>query len=123
MDRKTADQLASLLGGEAWERANEWVVSVHMDDGKVVLFGSDEIKEYRNDDELEHGSPTSSIAVTIPSDEDLWVVVDRAGHVFYENNALERGWRYEEDARHEAMGLQSRTGERYMTVLRSEARK
>lgn len=122
MDQKTADQLASLLGGEAWKRANEWVVSVQNDDGRVVLFGSDEINEYRNDDGLEHGSPTSSIAMTIPCDDDLWVVVDGAGHVFFENNALERGWRYEEDARLEAMGLQSRTGERYTAVLRSEAK-
>lgn len=122
MDQNTANQLASLLGGEAWERANDWVVSVNTDDGRVVLFGSDEISEYRNDDELGRGSPMSSIAMTIPSDDDLWVVVDGAGHVFYENDALERGWRYEEDARREAMGLQSRTGERYTAVLRSEAR-
>jgi hypothetical protein len=66
MDQKAAGQLASLLGGEAWERANEWVVSVQTDEGSVVLFTSDGINEYRNDDELEHGSPMSSIAMTIP---------------------------------------------------------
>lgn len=121
MDERAAGQLASLLGGEAWERANEWVVSVQTDEGRVVLFTSKEINEYRNDDELEHGSPMSSIAMTIPSDDDLWVVVNGAGQVFYENDALERGWRYEEDARYEAMGLQSRTGERYTAVRRSEA--
>ncbi len=117
MDEKTARELAELLDGEAWERDGGWVVSVNEEeDGSIVLYTSDGIFQFDDDDALSADTPRSTVSATIPSAADLWVVVDAKGNIFYQNDKLERGWRFEEDARMQASGFQSRDGDKYFVV-------
>ena len=46
-------------------------------------------------------------------DEEWWVVMDTSGNVIHRNPELKTGWRFREEAEHEASGPQSRTGERF----------
>lgn len=118
MDERTANQLAALVGGEAWQSGGGiWLVTVTRDDGALVVFSGDAICEYENDAAFDAGKASKMVATTIPEADDLYVIVDRQGTVFYRDNAMERGWRYQEDAEHEARGLESR-GEGHFRVLR-----
>jgi hypothetical protein len=57
---------------------------------------------------------------TLPDADGLYVVVDLKGNVFYRDNAMERGWRHEEDTLHEARALESRGEGRFSVVRQSE---
>lgn len=121
MDERTADQLASIVGGEAWQSGGGiYLVTVNRDDGSLVVFSGDAICEYENDEAFDASKPSKTILLTIPETEDLYVIVDLKGNVFYLDNAMERGWRYEEDAQREARGLESRGEGRFSVVRQSE---
>ncbi|MBK9126371.1 MAG: hypothetical protein IPM13_01020 [Phycisphaerales bacterium] len=121
MDQRTAEQLASIVGGEAWQSGGGiWLVTVNRDDGSLVVFSGDAICEYENDEAFDAGRAFKTILLTIPETEDLYVIVDLKGNVFYQDNAMERGWRYEEDALHEARALESRGEGRFSVVKQSE---
>lgn len=121
MDQRTAEQLAVLVGGEAWQSGGDiWLVTVNRDDGSLVVFSGDAICEYENDEAFEAGSSSKAIVMTIPEAEDLYVLVDLKGNVFYQDNKVERGWPFEEDALHEFRALESRGKGRYTVVKQSE---
>lgn len=121
MDRRTAEQLAAVVGGEAWDSGGgAYVVTVNREDGSLVVFSSHAICEYENDEAFDAGRASMTIAVTIPETEDLYVIVDLKGNVFYQDNAMERGWRHEEDALHEARALESRGMGHYSAIKQSE---
>lgn len=118
MDERTAEQLAVIVGGEAWQSGGGiWLVTVNRDDGSLVVFSGDAICEYESDEAFDAGRASKSILLTIPETEDLYVIVDLKGTVFYQDNVMERGWRYQEDAVHEARALESR-GEGHFSVVR-----
>lgn len=122
MDEKTAEQLAAIVGGEAWNSGGGiWLVTVNRDDGSLVVFSGDAIAEYENEDAFDATQARKTILLTIPETDGLWVVTDAKGGVIYRDADMKRGWPDEEDARHEAMGIESRTGERMFTVRQSEA--
>ena len=121
MDERTANQLAVIVGGEAWQSGGGiWVVTVNREDGSLVVFSGDAIREYENDEAFDAGRASNTIPLTIPAAEDLYVIVDLKGTVFYQDDAMERGWRHEEDALHEASALESRGEGRFSVVKQSE---
>lgn len=121
MDEKTAEQLAVIVGGEAWQSGGGiYLVTVNRDDGSLVVFSGDAICEYANDEAFDAGQASKMIPINIPEAEDLYVIVDLKGNVFYLDNAMERGWRHEEDAEHEARGFESRGEGRFSVVRQSE---
>lgn len=120
MDKKTAEQLEAVVGGEVWERDGEWVVTVNEEDGSIVLYSGAGVFQYKDDAALDADQPMATVNATIPAAAELWVLVDTDGNVFYQHDALERGWRYEEDARREAIALQSRGEGRFQVVRKSE---
>lgn len=113
MDKKTAEQLEALVGGEAWERNGEWVVSAHEEDGTVVLYTGQGIFQYEDDSALDADKPMASVNASIPSAEDLWVLIDEQGDIIYQNNLLKRGWRYQEDAQRQARVLHTNAGVKF----------
>ena len=118
MDELTAAQLAAILGGEAWQSGGAiYLVTVNREDGSLVVFSADAICEYENDEAFDAGRASKTIFLNIPETEDLYVIVDLEGNVFYHANSMERGWRHEEDAIHEARALESR-GEGHFSVVR-----
>jgi hypothetical protein len=121
MDERTAQQLAMLVGGEAWQSGGGiYVVTVNRDDGSLVVFSGDAICEYENNEAFDAGRASKSIFLNIPETEDLYVIVDLHGNVFYQDNAMERGWRYEEDALREARALESRGEGKFSVVRQNE---
>jgi hypothetical protein len=121
MDEKTAEQLAAIVGGEAWQSGGGiYLVTVNRDDGSLVVFSGEAICEYANDEAFDASKPSKTILLTIPETEELYVIVDLKGNVFYLDNAMERGWRHEEDAEHEARGLESRGEGKFSVVKQSE---
>lgn len=121
MDERTAEQLAVLVGGETWQSGGGiYLVTVNRDDGSLVVFSGDAVCEYENDEAFDAGRASKTILLSIPETEDLYVIVDLKGTVFYQDNAMERGWRYEEDALHEARALESRGEGRFSVVKQSE---
>jgi len=121
MDERTAEQLAVIVGGEAWQSGGgAYLVTVNRQDGSLVVFSGDAVCEYENDEAFDAGRASTTITVSVPESADLYVLVDLKGNVFYHHNAMERGWRYEEDALHEARALESRGEGRFSVVRRSE---
>lgn len=121
MDERTAEQLASIVGGEAWHSGGGiWLVTVNRDDGSLVVFSGDAICEYENDEAFDASRASKTILLTIPETEDLYVIVDLKGNVFYQDNVMERGWRYKEDALHEARALESRGEGKFSIVRQNE---
>lgn len=121
MDERTAEQLAVLVGGEAWQSGGGvYVVTVNRDDGSLVVFSGDAICEYSNDEAFDAGTASKTILLDIAEADDLFVIVDLKGNAFYQNNAMERGWRHEEDAMREARALESRGEGRFSVVRQSE---
>ncbi len=120
MDQKAAERLASIFGGEAWERKGDWVVTTYQEDGAIALISASGVALFEDEAALDADQPTSAVDLEIPDASERWVLVDRKGNVFYENSELELGWRNEEDAEHEADGLRSRTGDRYSVVQMCE---
>jgi hypothetical protein len=120
MDKKTAEQLEALVGGEAWERDGAWVVSAYQEDGTIVLFTGEQVLQFADDKALDENRPMGTVNVSVPSADDLYVLVDAKGNVLYKSAELERGWLHEEDARQEARALQSRGEGKFQVVQRSE---
>ncbi|MCC6425865.1 MAG: hypothetical protein IT435_03485 [Phycisphaerales bacterium] len=118
MDQRTAEQLAAIVGGEAWQSGGGiYLVTVTRNDGSLVVFSGDAVCEYESDEAFDAGRAAKAILLSIPETEDLYVIVDLEGNVFYQDDAMERGWRYQEEAEREARGLESR-GEGRFTVVR-----
>lgn len=115
MNEKQAKILESTLGGEAWQKPGEgWVVTVNRGDGAIVQFTDAAIAEYADDAALDADSPTKTIKLsTDADDEGWWVIVDQHGNVMYRDPETESGWRWQQEAEHEASGLKSRTGDSY----------
>jgi hypothetical protein len=121
MEERTAEQLAAIVGGEAWQSGGGiYLVTVTRDNGSLVVFTSDAISEYENEEAFDAGQASKSILIGIPDSDDLYVLVDLEGNVFYQNSAMERGWRYEEDAIHEARAFESRGEGRYSVIRQTE---
>jgi hypothetical protein len=118
MDEQTAEQLAVIVGGEAWQSGGGvYLVTVNRDDGSLVVFSGDAVCEYENDEAFDAGRASKTILLSIPEIEDLYVIVDLKGNVYYLDDKMERGWRYEEDVQHEARAWESR-GEGCFSVVR-----
>ena len=123
MDERTAEQLGTLVGGESWQSGGGiYLVTVNRDDGSLVVFSADAICEYENEEAFDAGRASKTIFLQIPETTELYVIVDLEGNVYYQDNAMERGWRYEEDARHEARSLESRGEGKFSVVRQSELR-
>lgn len=121
MDERTAGQLAVIAGGEAWQSGGGiWLVTVNRDDGSLVVFSGDAICEYENDEAFDASRASNTILLNIAETEELYVVVDLKGTIFYQDNAMERGWRYQEDAEQEARALESRGEGTFSVVRQSE---
>ena len=121
MDERTAEQLAAIVGGEAWQSGGGiYLVTVNRDDGSLVVFSGDAICEYENDKAFDANRASKTILLSIPETEELYVIVDLTGTVFYQDNVMERGWRYQEDAEHEALALQSRGEGKFSVVRKNE---
>jgi hypothetical protein len=121
MDERTAEQLAAIVGGEAWQSGGGvHVVTVNRDDGTLVVFSDDAICEYENDEAFDAGRSSTTVRLSIPETDDLYVIVDFKGTVYFLDNAMERGWRYQEDADHEARALESRGEGKFSVVLKSD---
>ena len=121
MDERTAEHLASLVGGEAWQSGGGiYLVTVNRDDGSLVVFSGDAICAYENDEAFDAGRASKTILLTIPETEELYVIVDLKGNVYYLDDKMERGWRYEEDALHEARAWESRGEGKFSVVRQSE---
>lgn len=121
MDERTAGHLAAMVGGEAWQSGGGiYVVTVSRDDGSLVVFSGDAVAEYENDEAFDAGRASKTILLTIPETDDLYVIVDLQGNVFYCDDALERGWRHQEDAEREARVFESRGEGGFSVVRQSE---
>ena len=121
MDQRTAEHLAAIVGGEAWQSGGGvFLVTVNRDDGSLVVFSGDSICEYESDEAFDAGRASNTILLTIPETEALYVIVDLKGNVYYLDDQVERGWRYEEDALHEARAWESRGEGRFSVVKQSE---
>jgi hypothetical protein len=121
MDESTAEQLAAIVGGEAWQSGGGiYLVTVNRDDGSLVVFSGDSVCEYENDEAFDAGRASKTILLPIPETEELYVVVDLKGNVYYRDDKMERGWRYEADALHEARAWESRGEGKFSVVKQSE---
>lgn len=121
MDERTAEQLAAIVGGEAWQSGGGiYLVTVNRDDGSLVVFSADSICEYDNDEAFDAGQASRTILLSIPETEDLYVIVDLKGNVYYRDDKMERGWRHEVDAMHEARAWESRGEGKFSVVRQSE---
>ncbi|MDP1661223.1 MAG: hypothetical protein Q8L55_04835 [Phycisphaerales bacterium] len=119
MNEKRAEALAAALGGEAWQSGGGiWLVTLNVG-GKVVAFSGDCICEYQSEEAFDESRASKTIELTVPEDDERWVIVDQDGTVFYANNEFELGWDDEGEARREARGLESR-GEGRWQVVRAE---
>ncbi|GMV25569.1 MAG: hypothetical protein AMXMBFR58_16000 [Phycisphaerae bacterium] len=121
MDEQTAEHLAAIVGGESWQSGGGiYVVTVYRDDGSLVVFSGDAISEYESDEAFDAGHASKVVMVSIPETDDLYVIVDLKGSVYYRDDKMERGWRYEEDALHEARAWESRGEGRFSVVRQSD---
>ena len=114
MNEQQAKALAEVFSGEAWDSGGGiWLAAYWRGDGKYMVFSGDALCEYDSEEDFDKARAAKTI-VLASGDEEWWVVADTEGNTFYRNPDLKTGWRFREDAEHEAMGLQSRTGERYL---------
>jgi len=121
MDQRTADQLAAIVGGESWQSGGGiYLVTVHRDDGSLVVFSGDAISEYEDDEAFDAGRASKVVILFIPETDDLYVIVDLKGSVYYLDDKMERGWRDEEDAMHEARAWESRGEGRFSVARQSD---
>lgn len=147
MQRKQAEALAAIYGGEAFVRRPattggtaahaigahtaddfHWIVTHERDDGAVIVFDHDGITHYASYADFDNNRPSpdpSAAPGTITLDEvtERWVIVEvsRTSEptIFYLHPDLQLGWPDEHTAHHEARALTSRTGKRY-DVCREE---
>src|SRR5688572_11878945 len=82
------------------------------------LGSGDCVCEYASEEDFDAGNASQTIYLEDQDigGDDRWVIVDQTGAVMYENDEFELGWRHEEDARHEARGLESRGEGRWQVV-------
>jgi hypothetical protein len=115
MNEAQANALESILGGEAWHKPGlGWVVTVNRSDGAIIQFTDAGVTEYPDDAALDADKPTKAIELCTDSDDEgWWVIVDYRGNVIYRDPDTASGWRWQQDAEHEAAGLKSRTGDSY----------
>ncbi len=116
MTERQANAIADALDGESWQSGGGiWLVTINREDGKIVVLSGDAVCLYEDDEAFERGEAAQSIELESEfAGADRWVIQGRDGTVYYRSAELCTGWRYEEDARHEAMALRSRTGEHYI---------
>lgn len=110
MNRAEAETLARALGAELWQRdEGEYVCAIRRPDGAVVVFDDEGVAEYPDDAAYDAAAPAARIVLR-DDPTGYWVIEDAEGTVFLADPDHGRGWPTEEDATHEARGLQSRTG-------------
>jgi hypothetical protein len=110
MDEQRANELARAIGGEAWQTGGGiYVVALRRPDGSIVVFSDDLVAEYPDDEAYDAAEPSKSILLRDDPTE-YWVIQDEEGGVMLADPEHGRGWPTEEDAQHEAHGIQSRTG-------------
>lgn len=110
MNHVMADALAAAVGGEAWDvDGGAFVVAIRRPDGSLVVFAADEVREYEDDDAFDSGRASATIRLRDDPSE-YWVIQDEEGGVMLADPDHGRGWSSEEEAQHEARGIQSRTG-------------
>jgi hypothetical protein len=110
MDERQAEALAKAVGGEAWQSGGGiYVVALRRPDGSIVVFSDDVVAEYPDDEAFDAGQPSASIMLRDDPTE-YWVIQDEEGGVMLADPDHGRGWASEEEAEHEARGIQSRTG-------------
>lgn len=121
MDERTAEQLAAIVGGESWQSGGGiYLVTVNRDDESLVVFSGDSICEYENNEAFDAGRAIRTIFLNIPETEDLYVIVDLKGNIYYLDDKMERGWRHEEDAMREARAWESRGEGKFSVIRQSE---
>ncbi len=113
MNEQQANALAEIFSGEAWDSGGGlWLAAYWRGDGKYIVFSGDSICEYASEDDFDNSNAAQTI-VLASGEEEWWVVIDTEGNTIYRNPDLKTGWRFREEAEHEAAGLQSRTGDRF----------
>lgn len=113
MNERQANALAEIFSGEAWDSGGGlWLAAYWRGDGKYIVFSGDAVCEYETEEDFDAANATNAI-VLASGDEEWWVVIDASGNVIHRDPDLKTGWRFREEAEHEASGLQSRTGERF----------
>jgi hypothetical protein len=113
MNEKQAEALATVFSGEAWDSGGGiWLAAYWRGDGKYIVFSGDAVCEYDSDQAFDEGDASNTI-VLASGEEVWWVVMDAKGNVIYRDPDLQTGWRFKEEADQEALGFQSRTGERF----------
>lgn len=110
MDERQAEALAKVIGGETWQSGGGiYVVALRRPDGSIVVFSDDLVAEYPDDEAFDAAQPSASIMLRDDPTE-YWVIQDEEGGVMLADPDHGRGWPSEEEAEHEARGIQSRTG-------------
>ncbi|MBX3387700.1 MAG: hypothetical protein KF768_14115 [Phycisphaeraceae bacterium] len=113
MNEQQAKALAEIFSGEAWNSGSGiWLAAYWRGDGRYIVFSGDAVCEYEGEEQFDRAIAAHTL-VLATGDEEWWVVTDAEGRVMYRNPELKTGWRSQEEAEHEARGLQSRTGERF----------
>ena len=113
MNEQQANALAEIFSGEAWNSGGGiWLAAYWRGDGKYIVFSGDAVCEYDSEEDFD-AAKAAKMLLLASGEEESWVVVDSKGNVMYRNADLKTGWRFQEEAEHEAKGLASRTGERF----------
>lgn len=113
MNQQQAEALANVFSGEAWDSGGgTWLAAYWRGDGKYIVFSGDAICEYASEEDFDKGQSANCLTLA-SGEEEWWVIADAKGNTFYRDEELKTAWRNQEDAEHEAKGLQSRTGDRY----------
>lgn len=120
MNQQQAESLASVFSGDAWESGGQWVAGFWRGDGKLVVFSEDAVSEYESDDAFDSGTAISTFSLA-SGDEEWWVILDSDGDVIYRDPDLKVGWRSQEEAEHEARGLESREDGSYFVKRMPDA--
>lgn len=114
MNEQQANAIAEIFSGEAWDNGGGvWLAAYWRGDGKYIVFSGDAVRQYDSEQDFDE-SKASNTLMLASGDEEWWVVMDAEGNVFHRDPDLKTGWRFREEAEHEASGLQSRTGERFV---------
>jgi hypothetical protein len=120
MNEQQANALAEIFSGEAWNSGGGiWLAAYWRGDGKYIAFSGDAVCEYDSEEAFD-AAKTANMLILASGDEEFWVVADSKGNIMYRNADLKTGWRSEEEASHEARGLTSRTGERFVSERMDE---
>jgi len=114
MNEEQPNAFEEIFSGEAWNSGGgTWLVAYWRGDGKYIVFSGDAVCEYDSEEDFDDAKASNTLLLA-SGEEEWWVVMDAKGNVIHRNHELKTGWRFREEAEHEASGLQSRTGERYL---------